>query len=137
MSHSSFIPLCITHIIHSLQCYFDSTVSSGGQGWHCEAVGHDICSRESEDQPTHPNGEVVNLCQHRCGHPRHFVLQQHQSHLGLQSGDRCTSGLDGLVLRVHCWALPSLPLWKVKDGPSDPSDRTTDLHADNVCRVRC
>ena len=48
MSHSSFITLCISHIIHSLQCCFDSTVSSGGQGWHCEAVGHDICSRESE-----------------------------------------------------------------------------------------
>ena len=29
MSHSSFITLCISHIIHSLQCYVDST----GQFW--------------------------------------------------------------------------------------------------------
>lgn len=46
--------------------------------------------------------------------------------------DRCTSGLDGLVLRVHCWALPSLPLWKVKVGPKWPNDRPTCRSAQRV-----
>ena len=141
MSHSSFITLCISHIIHSLQCYFDSTVSSGGQGWHCEAVGHDICSRESEAlsicvsrRPTDPPkrwsceslptplwsskafcaaATSIASWAAKCTFCLFFVTIRKIRQVHFRSSE----GLDGLVLRVHCWALPSLPLWKVKVWP--------------------